>query len=314
MTLNDHWGYNKHDQHWKSTEDLVRKLADIASKGGNFLLNVGPTSEGLIPATSVERLAGMGKWLKVNGEAIYGTSGGPVSKLAWGRTTQKAVADGKTRIYLHVFAWPKDGKLVVPGLKSKVLSAGLLADASAALATTAQNGGVVVNPVPAAAPDAIDAVVVLDSRREVGRGGKVTELPRKARSPALRLTASVHLIVDQEGESFIFKKLMSLVGLLGLLWSGMAMAADDLAQGFVSPPDSARPRVYWWWLNSHVTKAGITRDLEEMKAKGIRGALALTPAAKQARCQQARRSWGPSGASCSSTPSRKPTAWGSRSA
>ncbi len=67
--------------------------------------------------------------------------------------------------------------------------------------------------------------------------------------------------------------LVGLIGLLGLFSSGMAMAADDLAQGFAAPPDSARPRVYWWWLNSHVTRAGITRDLEEMKAKGIRGAL-----------------------------------------
>ena len=74
----------------------------------------------------------------------------------------------------------------------------------------------------------------------------------------------------------MFKRSMTLVGLIGLLGlfsSGMAMAADDLAQGFAAPPDSARPRVYWWWLNSHVTRAGITRDLEEMKAKGIRGAL-----------------------------------------
>ena len=70
----------------------------------------------------------------------------------------------------------------------------------------------------------------------------------------------------------MFYKLTILVVLLGLFWSGTA-AADELAQGFATPPDSARPRVYWWWLNSHVTKAGITRDLQEMKAKGIRGAL-----------------------------------------
>ncbi|MFH1999395.1 MAG: alpha-L-fucosidase, partial [Planctomycetota bacterium] len=73
MTLNGHWGYNKNDHDWKSAKDLIRKLADIASKGGNFLLNVGPTAEGLIPQPSVEPLQAMGAWMKQNGEAIYGT-------------------------------------------------------------------------------------------------------------------------------------------------------------------------------------------------------------------------------------------------
>ncbi|MEI9961023.1 MAG: alpha-L-fucosidase [Limisphaerales bacterium] len=78
MTMNDHWGYNKNDQHWKSTQTLVRDLIDCASKGGNFLLNVGPTSEGIIPAPSLERLKGIGDWMNVNGEAIYGTSASPL--------------------------------------------------------------------------------------------------------------------------------------------------------------------------------------------------------------------------------------------
>ncbi|HEX41295.1 MAG TPA: alpha-L-fucosidase, partial [Phycisphaerales bacterium] len=78
MTMNDTWGFKSYDENWKSTEDLLRKLADIASKGGNFLLNVGPTSEGLIPAASVERLAGMGRWMAANGESIYGTTASPL--------------------------------------------------------------------------------------------------------------------------------------------------------------------------------------------------------------------------------------------
>jgi alpha-L-fucosidase len=72
MTMNDTWGFKLHDTNWKSAETLVKNLADITAKGGNFLLNVGPTSEGLIPAASVERLKEMGEWLKLNGEAIYG--------------------------------------------------------------------------------------------------------------------------------------------------------------------------------------------------------------------------------------------------
>ena len=71
MTMNDTWGYKSKDTNWKSAETLIRNLADIVSKGGNFLLNVGPTSEGLIPEASVERLKEMGDWIKINGDAIY---------------------------------------------------------------------------------------------------------------------------------------------------------------------------------------------------------------------------------------------------
>jgi alpha-L-fucosidase len=75
MTLNGNWGYVKNDNNWKSTQLLIDNLVDIAAKGGNYLLNVGPTAEGLIPDQSIERLAEMGKWLDVNKEAIYVTRG-----------------------------------------------------------------------------------------------------------------------------------------------------------------------------------------------------------------------------------------------
>ncbi|MEO9511262.1 MAG: alpha-L-fucosidase [Flavobacteriaceae bacterium] len=73
MTMNDTWGFKKNDHNWKSTEVLISDLVDVAAKGGNYLLNVGPTAEGIIPEPSVERLRKMGEWLKVNGEAIYET-------------------------------------------------------------------------------------------------------------------------------------------------------------------------------------------------------------------------------------------------
>jgi alpha-L-fucosidase len=156
MTLNDTWGYKSYDNNWKPAEALIRNLIDIASKGGNYLLNVGPTAEGLIPAASVERLAEVGKWMKVNGEAIYGTSASPFKKLPWGRCTQQT---GK--LYLHVFDWPK-GDLLVPGLKNRVTKAYLLADASrAALPVAATESGVSVK-LPADAPDKIASVVVLE--------------------------------------------------------------------------------------------------------------------------------------------------------
>ncbi len=73
MTMNDSWGYKAADHNWKSAETLIHNLVDIAAKGGNYLLNVGPTAQGLIPEASVERLAEMGEWMRVNGEAIYGS-------------------------------------------------------------------------------------------------------------------------------------------------------------------------------------------------------------------------------------------------
>ena len=122
MTMNNTWGYSKFDNNWKSTAVILESLIDIASKGGNYLLNVGPTPEGLIPQPSINCLKEVGAWMKVNGEAIYGTTASPFANLKWGKATQKVV--GKTRkIYLNVIDWPTDGKLVISGLENKILKA-----------------------------------------------------------------------------------------------------------------------------------------------------------------------------------------------
>jgi alpha-L-fucosidase len=163
MTMNDNWGFNKHDNNWKSTEDLIRKLSDIASKGGNFLLNIGPTAEGLFPPQAVERLAQIGSWMKTNGEAIYESKASPFSALTWGRCTQKPI-DGGVRLYLHVFDWPKDGKLVVPGILNEPKVAYLLADKERLHLLVRRQEDALVIDVPAQAPDPINSVVVLEVR------------------------------------------------------------------------------------------------------------------------------------------------------
>ncbi len=123
MTINNTWGYATNDHDWKSSETLIRHLCDIAHKGGNFLLNVGPTATGEFPPEITQRLADMGAWLKHNGPAIYGTSPSPFKRLSFdGRCTRK----GDT-LYLHVFHWPTGG-LVLTGLQTAVKSARALAD------------------------------------------------------------------------------------------------------------------------------------------------------------------------------------------
>lgn len=154
-TINDTWGFKSYDHNWKSSQELIRKLVDIVSKGGNYLLNVGPTAEGVIPQPSVERLLAMGEWLQVNGEAVYGTRPGPIQGLEWCRSTTQA---GK--VYLHVFDWPQDGTITVayPG---EVSGAYLLSDASQSPLDIQQEQGSLTIIGPTRAPDQVDTVIVL---------------------------------------------------------------------------------------------------------------------------------------------------------
>jgi alpha-L-fucosidase len=158
-TINDTWGYKSYDQNWKPVEELIHKLVDIVSKGGNYLLNVGPTAEGIIPQPSVERLLAIGDWLRVNGESVYNTRPGPLQGLEWCRTTVSAI-DPNT-VYVHIFDWPHDGLIRLVGLPRPAAGAYLLADpARTALPVTHQDGAVLIHG-PAQAPDPIDTVLVL---------------------------------------------------------------------------------------------------------------------------------------------------------
>jgi alpha-L-fucosidase len=161
MTINNSWGYNANDTHWKSSQQLIRNLSDIASKDGNYLLNIGPTAEGVIPQPEVDRLLAIGRWLKVNGEAIYGTRGGPFTQpLDWGRTTQKAWPGDGATLYLQVWNWPTDGKILLPGLMQTPRSGRLPANEKP-VSWTMTPQGLSVN-LPATAPDPDVSVVALE--------------------------------------------------------------------------------------------------------------------------------------------------------
>ena len=159
MTMNDHWGFNSHDANWKSTRDLLQKLCDIASKGGNFLLNVGPRADGTFPPEAVERLSQIGAWMRTNGSAIRDSAASPFDELPWGRCTQSAEG-ANTRLNLLVFNWPGDGRLVVPGLANEPRSAELAISPGKPL-PIAREGGDLVIRVPTTRPDPDVGVVLL---------------------------------------------------------------------------------------------------------------------------------------------------------
>lgn len=163
MTMNQKWGFvNDSEADWKPTGMLLRHIIDSASKGGNFLLNVGPTAEGELPQRALQRMAGIGRWMRINGEAIYGTTATPFEQApAWGRITRKPAEGGTAeRLYLHVFDWPRDGVLRLP-LTQKIASARLLAAPDAQIGIDQDDGELRLR-LPAAEPDPEVSVIRLE--------------------------------------------------------------------------------------------------------------------------------------------------------
>lgn len=160
-TLNNTWGFKKNDHHWKSPKQLTLLLFDIVSKGGNYLLNVGPDAEGVIPEPSVKILQSVGEWMKVNGEAIYGTQASPFkNEFSWGNITQKP---GK--LFLGFYSWPEDD-FYLEGLKSKVTDAYMLSDKSAIEFSQTYDEKTEHNrlklELPESPPDSAVSIVVLE--------------------------------------------------------------------------------------------------------------------------------------------------------
>jgi alpha-L-fucosidase len=142
-------------------------------------LNVGPKADGTFPQESIQRLKEVGAWMKVNGEAIYATKASPLKPLSWGRCTKKE--NGKnTTLYLSVFNWPADGRLVVPGLTQQVISAKLLSDgtklkteAFISNATGTEDGTAIL--LPAKAPDAIASVIKVEVKGTLSSEAKAKD-------------------------------------------------------------------------------------------------------------------------------------------
>ena len=158
-TINDTWGFKSYDHNWKSPGVIIQKLVEIVSKGGNYLLNVGPTAEGVIPEPSVRILREVGAWLRRNGESIYGAKASPIDT----RPDEPYRFTAKPgRLYVHILAWPWDGELRLTGVKNRVSRAYLLADQSDGELRFEQDGTEVRLHLDRRPVDPVDNVVVLE--------------------------------------------------------------------------------------------------------------------------------------------------------
>jgi len=133
------WNRLENLNHYLDRDELIQMLVDVVSRGGNLLLNIGPRADGKIPVIQQDRLAALGHWLDVHGDAIYGTTRGPLQRLEWGRSTRKG-----NRLFLHVFDWPEDDVLRVNGMLSDIDRAVLMHDATGTpLATNRNSEGLI---------------------------------------------------------------------------------------------------------------------------------------------------------------------------
>ena len=153
-TMNNSWGFNLTDEHYKSPAELIRYLVRAAGSNANFLLNVGPMPSGEIQPEFVQRLTEVGRWMKQYGDSVYGTRGGPVTAGPWGVTTQR----GST-VYVHVLDW-NGPVLALPAMPRPVRTARLLRDGSS-VEFSAVKGGLVLK-LQEPKPEEVDRVIVLE--------------------------------------------------------------------------------------------------------------------------------------------------------
>lgn len=156
VTMNGNWGYNRADHNFKSVPTLVSMVIETASKGGNLLLNVGPTGEGLVPPESVDRLAGIGRWMGVHADAIRGTDASPFEHASFRATTRKNV------LYSFMPEWPASRALLLPGVRTLPRAAWMMGDASrTALVAKQLDEGVMV-ALPERATDPVCSVLACE--------------------------------------------------------------------------------------------------------------------------------------------------------
>jgi alpha-glucosidase len=265
VTLNDTWGFKKDDQNWKSARTLIRQLVDVVSKNGNYLLNVGPTAEGLIPQPSIDRLLEVGAWMKVNSEAVYGAGPSPFPyEFAWGSITRKP-----GRLYLHVIDWPQ-GDFVLYGLQNRVREARLLADARKSLpfTQTVENGSLRVLRIklPSVPLDQNASVIAVEIEGEARVDEGLTQQPdgRITLSPIFadirQPTAGQPFTVDLRGVTSSWVA----TGGGGLNWSFRLHRAGEYELRLITS-EARAPRGGDDWEGGHVVEVDVAGNKFEAR-------------------------------------------------
>ncbi len=161
ITMNDHWGYNKNDQNWKSSEEVVKILSDISSKGGNLLLNVGPKADGEFPKESSEILENVGKWLEKNSEVIFDTEISKLTNIDFGECSQKSIGEN-TKLYFTVTDSKETPELVISGILNKPIKSYLLSDKNKQPLQVKNHEDKITITLPNEIVDRFNPVVVLE--------------------------------------------------------------------------------------------------------------------------------------------------------
>ena len=228
-TLNETWGYKTDDNKWKSPADLIRKLVNIVSKGGNYLLNVGPTAEGIIPEESQVILRAIGTWLKVNGESIYGTTHSPFyyDDIVWRCTAKPGT------LYFHILKWPGN-RLDITGLESRVTDARFLTNGNSVRLSQSDHN--VSFELPDLPLDPHDTVLVVDIEDEVAR---IT--------PGYRYNDPRDIITLHSAEA---------------RFQGEDLLYDDDTDSSYNFKESREPRNELWWYIYHPPEGKFYVDVE----------------------------------------------------
>ncbi|MFD9126241.1 alpha-L-fucosidase [Kitasatospora sp. NPDC059571] len=206
-TMNGSWGYNAGlETRYRPLKDIVRELVTVVSRDGNYLLNIGPTGEGLVTAGTQTVLNGLASWMSTYSDSIHGTSGSPfATEPTWGKVTRK-----NSKLFAHVFTWPTNGQLRIPALDNTIRRVYLLNNPSASLSYTV-SGGTINVTVPATAPDAGVSVVCVE----------VQGMP-------IRVSAAVFQNVDYQGSSAVLPLGGYTSSQLSAAGLGLAMASSVL--------------------------------------------------------------------------------------
>lgn len=186
QTLNKTWGYSKYDTLWKSPEEVIRRLAEVVSKGGNYLLNIGPKGDGAIPDTTVSIFQKVGQWMEQNSESIYGTTANPFGEMDWGYCSVKG-----NRLYLFVRDWPEDNQLSIPNLKNDVKTAFILADQSTKIDTYKEKNRAIIR-LPLKRPNSLLPVIAVEIEGTLTVEPQVVSPDEKGSLKLDYLTVSAH--------------------------------------------------------------------------------------------------------------------------